>query len=235
MVGVRKGLSARIAVSAALSEPGNDANMLSLPLLAKVTSAAIAASLTASMTFGHYPVSGTDSTGLMPPASILRPDARPGAALDPFGEIMHALTALKLEEAKSERNRAMVDWLLGLEDGGPADFTVQRLEAGLVYAVRHTAAGTDGALREFVAIPYGPEMPFAIRLMTGADGAVRVEGYSCTGQQTLEVVAAMDGGGGGEEAAAAEALSHAEAYLAAPDAPDLSQPADCLITALTAR
>ena len=201
--------------------------MLSLPLLAHVTSAAVAAALTASMTFGHYPVSGPDSTGLMPPASILRPDARPGAALDPFGEIMHALNAMKLEEAKSERNRAMVDWLLGLEAGAPADFTVQRLDAGLVYTVNHPGAAAGNTLREFVAIPYGPEMPFAIRLVSSADGAVQVEGYSCTGQAQLGTVAATD--------ADAEALSQAEAYLAAPDAPDLSLPADCLIAALTKR
>jgi len=201
--------------------------MLSLPLLAHVTSAAVATALTASMTFGHYPVSGPDSTGLMPPASILRPDARPGAALDPFGEIMHALSAMKLEEAKSERNRAMVDWLLGHETGAPADFTVQRLNAGLVYAVNHPDAAEGYTLREFGAIPYGPEMPFAIRLVSGTDGAVQVEGYSCTEQAQLGTVAATD--------ADAEALSQAEAYLAAPDAPDLSLPADCLIAALTKR
>ena len=207
--------------------------MLTLPILAKVSSAAVAAALTATMTYGQYTVtSGADGPGLMPPASILRPNAPAGDVMDPFAEIAQALAALKLDEAKTRRNRAMIDWLVSLQAEGPADFTVQRLERGLVYAVRYvTADGQDSGRQDYVAVPYGPEMPFAVSLRTNADGSVRMEGYSCTARETLGTVAAS----AGPETAQAEALSQAGAYLAAPDAADLSLPADCLIEALGPR
>lgn len=200
--------------------------MLSLPLLAHVTSGAIAAAITASVSYGHYTVAtGPDGSGLMPPASILRPDARPGAMLDPVAEIAKALAAMKQEEAKAERTRAMIDWLTELR----ADVTVQRFETGLVYDVRHASKGGEGEARQdFVAVPFGPEMPFAVSLSPAAGGDYRLEGVSCTVQQTLGTVAASDGPEAAEEAA----LSHAKSYLTAPDAADPGLPADCLMVLL---
>lgn len=208
--------------------------MLTLPILAQMSSAAVAAALTASLTYGHYSVaSGADGSGLMPPASILRPGAPPDALIDPVGEIAHALAAMQLGEAKLERNKAMVDWLASLpaQDGAPA-FSVQRLEAGLVYAVRYApAGGQSDVLQDLVAVPYGPEMPFAISLRSGPDHSVAVEGTSCKGSEPLGVVSLE----AGPDAAEAEALSHAEAYLAAPDAADPGLPADCLMQRLKRR
>lgn len=196
--------------------------MLTFSLLANVTSAAIAAALTASMSFGHYRVgAGADGAGPMPPASILNPDAPPGEAMDPFADMIRALVDLKLQDAKADRNRAMIDWLTGLHAG----FRVQRFETGLVYEVSYPrGADRVHALKDFVAVPYGPEMPFAVRLQAAADGQVRIEGASCTAHRTLGTVKRS----AGPEAAETAAISQAEAYLAAPEMGDPSLPADCL-------
>lgn len=200
--------------------------MLTLPLLAKMSSAALAAGITASLTYGQYNVaSGPNGSGLMPPASVFHPTARPGVMLDPLAEMADALATMKQERAKAERNRAMIDWLAGLRTG----FTVQRMDAGLVYKVRYAPAGETGTvLEDYVAVPYGPELPFAISLQAAEDGMVRIEGLSCSGQETLSRVEAA----AGENAAEAAAMSQAEAYLRTPDAADPTLPADCLMVRL---
>lgn len=200
--------------------------MLTLPLLAKMSSAAIAAGITACLTYGQYNVaSGPNGSGLMPPASVLHPTARPGAMLDPMAEMADAFAALKQERAKADRNRAMVDWLAGLR----TRFTVQRFDTGLVYKVRYAPAGEAGAvLEDLVAVPYGPELPFAVSLQAGEDGMVQIEGVSCASQKTLDRVDASAGG----DAAQAAAMAEAEAYLRRPDAADPGLPADCLTARL---
>ena len=200
--------------------------MLTLPLLAHMSSAAIAAGITACLTYGQYNVaSGPNGSGLMPPASVLNPNARTGAMLDPLAEMASAMTSLKQERAKAERNRAMIDWLAGLQ----TRFTVQRLETGLVYKVRYAPAGETGTvLQDFVAVPYGPELPFAISLQAGEAGMVRVEGLSCSGQETL---AQLDSAAG-EQAVETAAMSRAAAYLQKPEAADPALPADCLMVRL---
>ena len=116
--------------------------MLTLSILAKMSSAAIAAGITACLTYGQYNVaSGPNGSGLMPPASVLHSNARPEAVLDPLAEMADAFATLKQERAKADRNRAMVDWLTSLQ----TRFTVQRLETGLVYKVRYAPAGNAGA------------------------------------------------------------------------------------------
>ena len=201
--------------------------MLSLPLLAKFTSGAVAAALTASLTYGQYTVnSGANGSGLMPLASVLRPGAPAGDMMPSLSELAHALLSVKLQRAKADRNRAMVDWLIDLR----AEFTVQRFDSGLVYEVHYTSAEQDGqVLEDLIAVPYGPEMPFAISLRVAAGGQVEVEGYSCTRQQTFGVVNISVR----PEAAQSDAMSRAEAYLDAPDAGDPSLPADCLVALLT--
>ena len=48
--------------------------MLQLPMLMKVSSAAIAAAITASITYGQYAVAaGPKGSGLLPPASVFVP------------------------------------------------------------------------------------------------------------------------------------------------------------------
>lgn len=207
--------------------------MLSLPILAQMSSAAIAAALTASITYGHYTVaSGPEGAGLMPPRSVLHPVAGAGT-MNPVAELAHALAALKLQEAKVARNKAMVDWLASLPaDGAAPGFSVQRFDSGLVYAVRYAPDEGPGeregqVLQDLVAVPFGPEMPFAISLKAGPEASVSLEGASCTARETLASVSA--------EAAEAEAMAQAEAYLAAPDAADASLPADCLMVLLKRR
>lgn len=208
--------------------------MLSLPILAQMSSAAFAAALTASLTYGQYAVSsGAAGSGLMPPAGILRPGVPPEALADPLGEIAQALAGMQLREAKLERNKAMVDWLASLPsvDGAPG-FSVQSLESGLIYTVNYTPAGGDGkVLQDLVAVPFGPEMPFAVSLRSAPDTSVALEGVSCRGTEALGLVSAA----AGPDVAEAEALSHAEAYLAAPDAADPGLPADCLMQLLKRR
>jgi hypothetical protein len=196
--------------------------MLTLPLLAKMSSAALAAGITACLTYGQYNVAGgPNGSGLMPPASVLHPNARPEVMLDPLAEMAGAMAAMKQERAKADRNHAMIDWLAGLRTG----FTVQRLETGLVYKVRYATADEPGAvLQDFVAVPYGPELPFAVSLQAAGDGTIRVEGLSCTGRDLLAQVDAASG-----EAAA---MTQAEAYLRTPDAADPGLPADCLMVRL---
>jgi len=222
----QKGSVYEFAGQAGLRNTGDAPAMLTLPILAKLSSAAVAAALTASITYGQYTVSsGPNGAGLMPPASVLHPQARADAVLDPLAEMMQALGAMKQEQAKSERNRAMVDWLASLR----TNFTVERFEDGLVYKVRYAPAGEAGeVLEDYVAVPYGPEMSFAVTLKAADAGGVTVEGVSCTAQQTFRHVdgAARSG------AAHAEAMSQAEALLTAPDAADPSLPADCLTSRL---
>jgi hypothetical protein len=136
-----------------------------------------------------------------------------------------AFATLKQERAKADRNRAMVDWLTSLQ----TRFTVQRLETGLVYKVRYAPAGNAGAvLEDLVAVPYGTELPFAVSLHAAEDGAVRIEGLSCRGQENLGRVDAA----AGDEAAQAAAMAEAEAYLRTPDPADPGLPADCLTVRL---
>jgi len=205
---------------------GDRRPMLTLSILAKMSSAALAAGITACLTYGQYNVaSGPNGSGLTPPASVLHPDARPGAMLDPLAEMAQAMAALKQERAKADRNRAMIDWLAGLR----TRFTVQRFETGLVYKVRYTPAGGTGTvLEDYVAVPYGPELPFAVTLHADEDGVVRIEGVSCAGGETLARFNAADG----DDAAEAAAMSEAEAYLRTPDAADPGLPADCLTARL---
>jgi len=200
--------------------------MLTLSILAKMSSAAIAAGITACLTYGQYNVaSGPNGSGLMPPASVLHSNARPEAMLDPLAEMADAFATLKQERAKADRNRAMVDWLTSLQ----TRFTVQRLETGLVYKVRYAPAGNAGAvLEDLVAVPYGTELPFAVSLHAAEDGAVRIEGLSCRGQENLGRVDAA----AGDEAAQAAAMAEAEAYLRTPDPADPGLPADCLTVRL---
>ena len=200
--------------------------MMTLPLLAHMSSAAVAAGITACLTYGHYNVArGPDGSGLMPPASVLHPNARPGAVLDPLAEMADAIASLKEERAKADRNRAMIDWLAGLR----TRFTVQRLETGLVYKVRYSAAGSaGGVLGDYVAVPYGPELPFAVSVYSAEDGALRIEGLSCAGNETLGRVDMA----AGEDAAEAAAMAEAEAYLRTPDTADPGLPADCLTARL---
>ena len=222
----QKGSVYEFAGQAGLRNTGDAPAMLTLPILAKLSSAAVAAALTASITYGQYTIaSGPNGSGLMPPASVLHPWASTDAVLDPLAEMMQALGAMKQEQAKSARNRAMVDWLASLR----ADFTVERFDSGLVYKVRYAPDGDAGeVLEDYVAVPYGPEMSFAVTLKAADAGAVTVEGVSCTAQQIFRHVDISAGTG----AAQAEAMSQAEAYLAAPDAADPSLPADCLTARL---
>jgi hypothetical protein len=222
----RKGSVYEIHGQAGGRDTGDRRPMLTLPLLAKMSSAAVAAAITASLTYGQYNIaSGPNGSGLMPPASVLHPNVRPGAMLDPLAEMASAMTSLKQERAKADRNRAMIDWLAGLQ----TRFTVQRFETGLVYKVRYAAAGEAGAvLQDFVAVPYGPELPFAVSLQAGAGGKVRVEGLSCSGQETLSEMDA----GAGEQAVETAAMSRVEAYLQQPEAADPALPADCLMARL---
>ncbi len=201
--------------------------MLTLPLLAKMSSAAVAAGITACLTYGQYNVTGgANGSGLMPPASVLHPNVRSDVMLDPLAEMADAFASLKQDRAKAGRNRAMVDWLGSLR----TRFTVQRLEAGLVYKVHYDPAAKAGAvLEDYVAVPYGPELPFAVSLQAAGNGVGRLEGLSCTGQETLGDVDLSDGG----TAAEAAAMAQAEAYLRAPDAADPGLPADCLTARLT--
>ncbi len=200
--------------------------MLTLPLLAKMSSAALAAGITACLTYGQTNIaSGPNGSGMMPPASVLHPNARQGVVLDPLAEMAHALASLKQERAKADRNRAMIDWLGSLQ----TRFTVQRLESGLVYKVRYTPADDAGdVLEDYVAVPFGPELPFAVSLHAAGDGVVRLEGLSCAGQNTLGQIDMSDGGATAEAAA----MAQAEAYLRTPDAADPGLPADCLTVRL---
>ena len=205
---------------------GDRRPMLTLPILAKMSSAALAAGITACLTYGQYNVaSGAGGSGLMPPASVLHPNARPGAMLDPMAEMAEALANLKQEHAKADRNRAMIDWLASLRTG----FTVQRFETGLVYKVRYSPAAEAGTvLEDYLVVPFGPELPFAVSLHAAENGAVRIEGLSCASQETLGQVDASAGAGAAEAAAMAEA----QAYLRTPDAADPALPADCLTVRL---
>lgn len=200
--------------------------MLTLSILAKMSSAALAAGITACLTYGQYNVaSGAGGSGLMPPASVLHPNARPGAILDPMAEMAAALATMKQEHAKADRNRAMIDWLASLR----TRFTVQRFETGLVYKVRYSPADQTGTvLEDYLAVPFGPELPFAVSLHAAENGAVRIEGLSCASQETLGQVEAS----AGEGAAEAAAMAEAEAYLRTPDAADPALPADCLTVRL---
>ncbi len=215
-----------IAGKAGFRDTGEARPMLTLPLLAKMSSAALAAGITACLTYGQYNISsGPGGAGLMPPASVLHPEIRSGAMLDPLAEMASAMAALKQEKAKAARNRAMIDWLTGL----PTRFTVQRFDTGLVYAVRYAPEAEAGAvLEDYVAVPYGTELPFAVSLLADEGGTVRIEGLSCSGQETLGRISPAAGDG----AAEAEAMSQAEAYLRTPDAPDPGLPADCLVARL---
>ena len=68
MVGNRKSVPARLAEAA---------RRRTLSALVKVVSAAIAAAVTASISYGHYTVTaGQDGSGLMPPSGVLYPDDR---------------------------------------------------------------------------------------------------------------------------------------------------------------
>lgn len=211
---------------AGFRDTGDRRPMLTLSILAKMSSAALAAGITACLTYGQYNVaSGAGGSGLMPPASVLHPNARPGAILDPMAEMAAALATMKQEHAKADRNRAMIDWLASLR----TRFTVQRFETGLVYKVRYSPADQTGTvLEDYLAVPFGPELPFAVSLHTAENGAVRIEGVSCASQETLGQIEAS----AGEGAAEAAAMAEAEAYLRTPDAADPALPADCLTVRL---
>ena len=200
--------------------------MLTLPLLAKMSSAALASGITACLTYGQYNVAGgPNGSGLMPPASVVHPNARPGVMLDPLAEVADAFATLKQDRAKAARNRAMIDWLGSLR----TRFTVQRLETGLVYKVHYTPAAHAGAvLEDYVAVPYGPELPFAVSLHAAGNGVIRLEGLSCAGEETLGEVDLSEGG----DTAETVAMAQAEAYLRTPDAADPGLPADCLTARL---
>ncbi|HPE47317.1 MAG TPA: hypothetical protein PLR76_02935 [Hyphomonas sp.] len=202
--------------------------MLQLPMLMKVSSAAIAAAITASITYGQYAVAaGPKGSGLLPPASVFVPGAEADANVDPFAELVRSFAELKQARAKADRNHAMVQWLLGLQAHDLAGFTVRRAEGGLVYDVSLDRGGPDASSRIFLAVPSGPEMSYAVRLSQATDGSIRVEGISCAGHDMLADLAAAD-------AAEAEALSRTAAYLGAPEMADPGLPADCLMKALDA-
>ncbi len=70
----QKGSVYEFAGQAGLRNTGDAPAMLTLPILAKLSSAAVAAALTASITYGQYTIaSGPNGSGLMPPASVLHP------------------------------------------------------------------------------------------------------------------------------------------------------------------
>ncbi len=208
--------------------------MLSLPRLMKVASAALAASIAASMSYGEYAVAaGPKGSGLLPPAEVFFPRARndaPGVSRDVISEVLNAFAGMKLEEAKSRRTRALVDWLAELQTGDLAHFEVMRAEGGLVYRVdfRNPREGEKSSV--FLAVPYGVEAPYAVTLRSIADGAMTIESQSCELEARRDELAAHVPG----EVAEYQALDHVSAYLRRPVLADPLLPADCLTSLLDA-
>ena len=70
----RKGSVYEIRGQAVSRNTGDSRPMLTLPLLAKMSSAALASGITACLTYGQYNVAGgPNGSGLMPPASVVHP------------------------------------------------------------------------------------------------------------------------------------------------------------------
>ncbi|MEZ5946403.1 MAG: hypothetical protein R3C13_04385 [Hyphomonas sp.] len=204
--------------------------MLQLPMLMKVTSAAVAAAITASISYGQYAVaSGPKGSGLMPPANMFVPSADPATTVDPVAELMRAFSEMKLEKAKSERTRAMIDWLVSLQAQDLAGFSVRRVDGGLVYDVRFDRVGDGEPALIYLAVPFGTELPYAVRLVESGN-SLRVEGVSCSRRDALSDMA----GKAERETAESFALEKASAYLGAPETADPMLAADCLMVALSA-
>ncbi|MCA8900982.1 MAG: hypothetical protein KDA53_06990 [Hyphomonas sp.] len=207
--------------------------LLTQRMLGKLASAAVAAAITASITYGQYAVaSGPNGSGLMPPPEVFAPNMTVDPDADPFAQLMQAFAELKQEKARSQRHRAVIDWLITLQQEGLAGFSVDRLEGGVLYDIEfNRPRGDNATARVLIAMPQGATMPYAIRMATIEGEGLRLEAVSCTGNATLAEL------GGDDAMPAAEAASviAVSDYLAAPAPADLSLPADCLTRALMTR
>ncbi len=86
-----------------------------------------------------------------------------GARVSPSTRMDQAIALLAADQplaAKAARNRAILDWLTGLDHKGSAQLSVQRLRNGSLYSVVFAKGASVEAV--FLAVPSSADMPAAV-------------------------------------------------------------------------